>query len=62
MNRSFISVIAGGWGEGSGQGVGATKNVQGEMKTAEVDQVAFTLLQAKSVVIIPGYGMAVSRA
>jgi NAD(P) transhydrogenase subunit beta len=59
MNRSFISVIAGGFGTD----VAVTADVDyGEHAEVNVDAVADMLLAAKSVVITPGYGMAVAQA
>jgi NAD(P) transhydrogenase subunit beta len=58
MNRSFVSVIAGGWGnEGSSAAV-----VEGEHHETTAAEVAALLKDAKSVVITPGYGMAVAQA
>ncbi len=58
MNRSFISVILGGFG-GTG---GEQMAVEGEQIAIEADGVAAALNDADSVVIIPGYGMAVAQA
>ncbi len=58
MNRSFISVILGGWG-GETQSSSA---VEGEMIEADADAVAQAVQDADSVVIVPGYGMAVAQA
>jgi len=58
MNRSFVSVILGGWG-GETQSAAA---VDGEMIAADADAVASALADADSVVIVPGYGMAVAQA
>lgn len=58
MNRSFISVILGGWG-GETQSAAA---VDGEMIAADADTVASALAEADSVIIVPGYGMAVAQA
>jgi len=58
MNRSFISVILGGWG-GETQSAAA---VDGEMIAADADAVASALADADSVIIVPGYGMAVAQA
>jgi NAD(P) transhydrogenase subunit beta len=58
MNRSFISVILGGWG-GETQSAAA---VDGEMIAADADAVASALTDADSVIIVPGYGMAVAQA
>jgi len=59
MNRSFISVILGGFGQGT---AGAVEEVTGEVKEAKPDQVAAMLAEARSVIIAPGYGMAVAQA
>ncbi len=58
MNRSFISVILGGFGGSSGPQMA----VEGEQIAIDVDGVAGALEDADSVVIIPGYGMAVAQA
>ena len=58
MNRSFISVILGGFGGTAGPAM----EVEGEMIAIEADGVAAALNDADSVVIIPGYGMAVAQA
>ena len=58
MNRSFISVIAGGWGGEQSAG----QEVEGEMVGIDADGVATALNEADSVVIVPGYGMAVAQA
>jgi len=59
MNRSFISVILGGFGAAEGA---ATAAVQKAVKSGSPEDVAFLLGNAESVVIIPGYGLAVARA
>ncbi len=58
MNRSFVSVILGGFGGTSGPQM----EVEGEQVAIEVDGVATLLNEADSVIIIPGYGMAVAQA
>jgi H+-translocating NAD(P) transhydrogenase subunit beta len=58
MNRSFVSVILGGWG-GETQ---SAASVEGEMIEAKADAVAQAVQDADSVVIVPGYGMAVAQA
>ncbi len=58
MNRSFISVILGGFGGTSGPAM----EVEGEQVAIDADGVATALNEADSVVIIPGYGMAVAQA
>ncbi|MEO3777789.1 Re/Si-specific NAD(P)(+) transhydrogenase subunit beta [Micromonospora sp. B11E3] len=59
MNRSFISVIAGGFGVEAGPGVDKD---YGEHREIQADAVAELLAGASSVVITPGYGMAVAQA
>ena len=58
MNRSFVSVILGGFGGSSGPQMA----VEGEQVAIDADGVAAALDEADSVVIIPGYGMAVAQA
>ena len=58
MNRSFVSVILGGFGGASGPQMA----VEGEQVAIDADGVAAALDEADSVVIIPGYGMAVAQA
>jgi NAD(P) transhydrogenase subunit beta len=58
MNRSFISVILGGFGGPAGEQMA----VEGEQIAIDADGVATALNEADSVVIIPGYGMAVAQA
>ena len=60
MNRNFISVIAGGFGTDSGGGDAAV--VEGEVSPIEAAETAQLLSGAKSIMIIPGYGMAVAQA
>ena len=58
MNRSFVSVILGGFGGAKGEQMA----VEGEQVAIDADGVAQALEEADSVVIIPGYGMAVAQA
>jgi NAD(P) transhydrogenase subunit beta len=58
MNRSFISVILGGFGGTSGPAM----EVEGEQVAIDADGVATALDEADSIIIIPGYGMAVAQA
>ncbi|GAA4157326.1 Re/Si-specific NAD(P)(+) transhydrogenase subunit beta [Leifsonia shinshuensis] len=60
MNRSFISVIAGGFGIEAPAAAGAEE--QGEYQEVTAEQTAEMLQNATSVVITPGYGMAVAQA
>jgi NAD(P) transhydrogenase subunit beta len=63
MNRKFLSVIAGGFGGGEGVvPAGASAQSQGETFPIDATETAALLSQAKEVVIVPGYGMAVAQA
>ena len=61
MNRSFISVIAGGFG-GDSVAAGASAAIDRPYKRGSAEDAAFLLKQADKVIIVPGYGMAVSQA
>ncbi len=58
MNRRFLSVILGGFGGTSGPAM----EIEGEMVAIDADGVASALSDADSVIIVPGYGMAVAQA
>ena len=58
MNRSFVSVILGGFGNTTGP----AQAIEGEQIAIDVDGVATALNEADSVIIVPGYGMAVAQA
>jgi H+-translocating NAD(P) transhydrogenase subunit beta len=60
MNRSFFSVILGGFG--AAEGAAAADTGQKTVKSGSADDVAFLLGNAENVIIIPGYGLAVARA
>ena len=64
MNRNFISVIAGGFGSGAPakKGDAAAAEPQGEVTPVSAQETAELLRDAKSVIIVPGYGMAVAQA
>jgi len=63
MNRKFLSVIAGGFGTGGGTTASSGSGEdQGEVVPVDSDETAEMLLNAKEVMIIPGYGMAVAQA
>jgi len=64
MNRNFISVIAGGFGGGAPapKAAGAAAEPQGEVQPVSATETAELLREAKSVIIVPGYGMAVAQA
>ncbi len=61
MNRSFISVIAGGFGAEAASSDGAAK-IDRPWKRGSAEDAAYMMKQAESVIIIPGYGMAVAQA
>ncbi|OJB49914.1 NAD(P) transhydrogenase subunit beta [Burkholderia ubonensis] len=64
MNRNFISVIAGGFGSGAGAPAAAGGSAQpaGEAVAVSAAETAELLREAKRVIIVPGYGMAVAQA
>ncbi len=61
MNRSFISVIAGGFGAEASAGAGGPA-VERPWKRGSADDAGFILKNAEKIIIVPGYGMAVSQA
>ena len=61
MNRSFFNVILGGFGGEAAAAVGGAQE-QRPVKTGSADDAAFVLGNAETVVIVPGYGLAVARA
>jgi NAD(P) transhydrogenase subunit beta len=61
MNRSFISVIAGGFGGDSAGGAAAAASDR-PWKRGSAEDAAFLMSQAEQVIIVPGYGMAVAQA
>ena len=62
MNRKFFSVIMGGWGDAPKSTSAAGDEEQGEAVAINADEVAQMCKDADSVVIVPGYGMAVAHA
>lgn len=58
MNRHFLSVIAGGFGSAGGEAA----TVEGDISAIEIEETAQLLSEAKNIMIIPGYGMAVAQA
>ena len=62
MNRKFLAVIAGGFGTTTGGSSAGSDAEQGEVIDLEAPEVASLLNEAKEVMIIPGYGMAVAQA
>ncbi len=61
MNRSFFNVILGGWG-GTNEASKSTNKEQRPVKSGNADDAAFLMKNASSVIIVPGYGMAVAQA
>ncbi len=65
MNRSILNVLFGGFGTGEGEAGEASPAVQAAqkgVKSGSPDDAAYILSAAKSIVIVPGYGMAVAHA
>ena len=61
MNRSFFNVILGGWGATESSSKSTSKD-QKPVKSGNADDAAFLMKNASSVIIVPGYGMAVAQA
>ncbi len=61
MNRSFISVILGGFGTGGGAAATVGEE-DGEVTSTSAEEVAGLLKDANNIIIVPGYGMAVAQA
>ena len=62
MNRSFVSVILGGFGAESSSKESKDKKDQKPVKSGNAEDAAFLMKNASSVIIVPGYGMAVAQA
>ncbi len=62
MNRSFLSVILGGFGTTSGSAAKSSSGPQGEVRSIDAVRTADQLRQAGKIVIVPGYGLAVAQA
>lgn len=62
MNRSFVSVMLGGFGTEGGASPAAGSAPAGEVKSIDAESTASLLQQAKKVIIVPGYGLAVAQA
>ncbi len=63
MNRSFVSVMLGGFGtEGGAPAAGGGSAPAGEVRSVDAENAAAMLQQAKKVIIVPGYGLAVAQA
>jgi NAD(P) transhydrogenase len=62
MGRNVVSVILGGAGTKKKTGSGESAIIEGEITTASIEQVAEALKEAKTIIITPGYGLAVAQA
>jgi NAD(P) transhydrogenase subunit beta len=62
MNRSFFNVLLGGFGNGGGAANADAGAQQRNVKSGSADDAAFLMTNAESVIIVPGYGLAVARA
>ena len=62
MNRSFFNVLLGGFGNAPAAAVGGGGGEQRPVRSGSPDDAAFLLSQAETVIIVPGYGLAVARA
>ena len=62
MNRSFVSVILGGFGADTSKDDIKEKRDQKPVKSGNAEDAAFLMKNASSVIIVPGYGMAVAQA
>ena len=63
MNRSFVSVMLGGFGTESGTAAASSgSEPAGEVRSVDAETAAAMLQQSKKVIIIPGYGLAVAQA
>ena len=62
MNRSFFNVILGGWGATDDQTLKTFSKEQKPVKNGNADDAAFLMKNASSIIIVPGYGMAVAQA
>jgi NAD(P) transhydrogenase len=62
MGRNIVSVILGGAGTSTAAPSGEVMEMEGEITTTTVDNVADALMDAKNVIITPGYGLAVAQA
>jgi len=62
MNRSFFNVLLGGFGNGAGGTDAGGASAQRSVKSGSAEDAAFLMENAESVIIVPGYGLAVARA
>ena len=62
MGRDIVSVILGGAGTDTAPSLGPAVEIEGEITTTSVDSVTDALMEAKNIIITPGYGLAVAQA
>ena len=62
MNRSIANVLIGGFGDGAGGGGKKAKMEEGTVREVSSEDVIELMTSAKSMIIVPGYGMAVAKA
>ena len=63
MNRSLMNVVMGGWASAGAEGPAAdSKGPKGDVKSVDAEELAMILESVSSVIIVPGYGMAVAQA
>ncbi len=62
MNRSLMNVVLGGWANAGSTGTASTSSPKGDVKSIDSEELAMLLDSVSSVVIVPGYGMAVGQA
>jgi len=62
MNRSIANVLIGGFGDGASGGTKKAKKAEGTVKEVSAEDVIEMMTEAKSMIIVPGYGMAVAKA
>lgn len=62
MNRSLMNVVAGGWANAGAAAASSTTSPKGDVKSIDAEELAMLLDSVSSVIIVPGYGMAVGQA
>ena len=62
MNRSLMNVVLGGWESAGSGGAATTESPKGQVKSVDSEELAMLFDAAESVIIVPGYGMAVAQA
>jgi len=62
MNRSLMNVVMGGWANAGTTGTATTTSAKGQVKSIDTEELAMLLDAVSSVIIVPGYGMAVAQA